>query len=114
MLLLIAFLGSALLSGCRLDMHDQPKFKPLRISDFYADQRSSRPLVEGTIARGHLNDDELTYTGKMNGQDATVFPAAVTADTMARGRERFNIYCSPCHGRLGGSDRSVPYPYLAV
>src|SRR6478672_11962516 len=86
------------ISGCRQDMHDQPKYIPLRESTFFGDARSARPVIEGTVARGHLNDDDLAYTGKTNGQDATIFPAPVTAETMARGRERFNIYCSPCHG----------------
>jgi len=88
-------------------MHDQPKYIPLRESTFFADSRSARPLVEGTVARGHLNDDDLLYTGKMNGQDATVFPRQVDAAMMARGRERFNIYCSPCHGRTGQGDGMV-------
>ena len=93
--------------GCRQDMHDQPKYIPLRESAFFGDARSARPVVEGTVARGHLNDDELAYTGKTNGQDATMFPAPVTAETMARGRERFNIYCAPCHGRTGQGDGMV-------
>jgi mono/diheme cytochrome c family protein len=88
-------------------MHDQPKYIPLRESTFFGDARSARPMVAGTVARGHLNDDELTYTGKMNGQDATVFPAPITAQTMTRGRERFDIYCSPCHGRTGQGDGMI-------
>jgi mono/diheme cytochrome c family protein len=88
-------------------MHDQPKYIPLRESTFFADSRSARPLVEGTVARGQLHDDELAYTGKVNGRDAAVFPAAVTPATMARGRERFDIYCSPCHGRTGQGDGMV-------
>src|SRR5436190_22039944 len=95
---LIAVVSFVCASGCRQDMHDQPKYIPLRESTFFADSRSARPVVEGTVARGQLREDELTYTGKVNGQEATVFPAPVTAQTMARGRERFNIYCSPCHG----------------
>jgi mono/diheme cytochrome c family protein len=95
------------LAACRQDMHDQPKYIPLRESTFFGDARSARPFVEGTVARGHLRDDDLTYTGKINGQDATVFPAPVTAATMARGRERFNIYCSPCHGRTGQGDGMI-------
>jgi len=88
-------------------MHDQPKYVPLRESTFFTDSRSARPLVAGTVARGQLRDDELLYTGKMNGQDTTVFPSPVTAATMARGRERFDIYCSPCHGRTGQGDGMV-------
>jgi mono/diheme cytochrome c family protein len=100
-------LVSLVATGCRQDMHDQPKYIPLRESTFFGDARSARPAVEGTVARGHLNDDELTYTGKVDGQDATIFPAPVTAATMARGRERFNIYCSPCHGRTGQGDGMI-------
>ena len=94
-------------AGCRQDMHDQPKYIPLRESTFFADSRSARPLVEGTVARGHLRDDELTFTGKVNGQDATVFPSPVDAVVIARGHERFDIYCSPCHGRTGQGDGMV-------
>ncbi len=94
-------------AGCRQDMHDQPKYIPLRQSTFFGDERSARPLVAGTVARGHLNDDPLLYTGKVNGQDADVFPFPVTAQVMARGQERFNIYCSPCHGRTGLGDGMV-------
>ncbi len=93
--------------ACRQDMHDQPKFIPLRESTFFADDRSARPLVDGTVARGHLRDDDLLYTGKANGQDATVFPRPVDAAMMARGRQRFDIYCSPCHGRTGQGDGMV-------
>jgi mono/diheme cytochrome c family protein len=94
-------------SGCRQDMHDQPKYVPLRQSAFFNDARSARPLVEGSVARGHLKDDELLYVGKVNGNDATVFPFRVDAGVMARGQERFNIYCSPCHGRTGQGDGMV-------
>src|SRR5882672_5591475 len=93
--------------GCRQDMHDQPKYIPLRESTFFTDSRSARPLVEGTVARGQLRDDELTYTGKVNGQDATVFPSPVDATVTNRGRERFDIYCAPCHGRTGQGDGMV-------
>ena len=94
-------------SGCRQDMHDQPKYVPLRQSAFFSDARSARPLVEGTVARGHLHDDELMYTGKVQGEDATLFPMRVDAPVMARGHERFNIYCAPCHGRTGQGDGMV-------
>jgi len=104
----VSFVSAALvLSGCRQDMHDQPKYIPLRESTFFIDARSARPLLEGTIARGHLHDDELLYGGKVNGRDATMFPFRVDAAVMARGRERFDIYCSPCHGRTGQGDGMV-------
>jgi mono/diheme cytochrome c family protein len=106
-----AFCVGALLilsaAGCRQDMHDQPKYIPLRESAFFNDARSARPIVAGTVARGHLHEDTLLYTGKINGADTTMFPFAVDDRVMARGQERFNIYCSPCHGRTGLGDGMV-------
>ncbi len=99
--------GLLALAGCRQDMHDQPKFIPLRESEFFADHRSARPLVEGTVARGDVEGDDLLYTGKADGQDSTVFPFPVTWDVMTRGHERFDIFCSPCHGRTGNGDGMV-------
>jgi len=94
-------------AACRQDMHDQPKYVPLRQSSFFGDERSARPLVPGTVARGHLHEDTLLYTGKISGADATVFPLVPDARVMARGQERFDIYCSPCHGRTGQGDGMV-------
>lgn len=87
--------------ACRRDMHDQPKYKPLRESEFFADHRSARPQVEGTVARGHLRVDAARYTGKTGDNDVTTFPFPITRDDLTRGQQRFEIYCSPCHGRLG-------------
>ncbi len=100
-ILLLCAAGALLLASCRLDMQVQPKFIPLRENDFYADQRSARTPVEGTIARGQLEDDPLLYTGKVDGKEANEFPFAITEKDLARGRERFNIFCSPCHSQLG-------------
>jgi mono/diheme cytochrome c family protein len=107
--LYVVFVTAALLvgAGCRQDMHDQPKYIPMRESTFFTDIRSARPLVEGTVARGHLRDDELLYTGKVNGADAAIFPFRVDATVMARGRDRFDIFCAPCHGRTGQGDGMV-------
>jgi mono/diheme cytochrome c family protein len=99
--------ASVLVAGCRQDMHDQPKFKPYAKSDFYADQRSARPLVDGTIARGHLNEDTLLVTGKVDGKPAAVFPFAITKAVMDRGHERYDIFCSPCHSRTGMGDGMI-------
>jgi mono/diheme cytochrome c family protein len=88
-------------------MQDQPKYIPLRQSGFFGDDRSARPFVPGTVARGQLREDTLLYTGKVNGAEATMFPFAVDEKVMARGRERFDIYCSPCHGRTGIGDGMV-------
>jgi mono/diheme cytochrome c family protein len=96
-----------LAAGCRQDMHDQPRYKPFAQSDFFADRRSARPLVDGTIARGHLRDDAVLYTGKADGKPVDAFPVAVTAAVMARGQERFDIFCSPCHGRTGAGDGMI-------
>jgi mono/diheme cytochrome c family protein len=102
--LLILALGA---TGCRQDMHDQPKYTAYKPSDFFADGRSARPLVEGTIAQGQLNDDELLHAGRVGGQPGTVFPFAIDAAVMQRGRERYNIYCTPCHGLTGEGDGMV-------
>jgi hypothetical protein len=94
--------------GCRQDMQDQPKYIPLRPSDFFGDGRSERPLIEGTVARGHLDDDTAYYTGR--GPDGTFvneFPFPVTKEVVERGQNRFNIYCTPCHDRLGNGDGRV-------
>ena len=94
-------------TACRQDMHDQPKYTAYKPSEFFSDQRSARPIVEGTIAQGQLYDDELLYTGRVAGQPATAFPFAVDATLMRRGRERYDIYCSPCHGLTGEGDGMV-------
>jgi mono/diheme cytochrome c family protein len=88
-------------------MHDQPSYSTYEESTFFADGQSARPLVEGTVARGHLNDDPLLYTGKDGDQNATVFPFPVTAEVMARGQERYDIYCAPCHARTGQGDGMI-------
>jgi mono/diheme cytochrome c family protein len=96
-----------LTAACRQDMHDQPKLTAYKPSDFFADQRSARPVIEGTVARGHLNEDELLYTGRVGGQPATMFPFAVDEALMRRGRERYDIFCAPCHGLTGDGDGMV-------
>ena len=101
----VALLG---LSACRQDMHDQPRFKPLAKSDFYADMRSERPPVADTVARGQLHDDTYFYTGKVGNTPGDYMPFPVTAKDLARGRERFNIYCAPCHSRLGDGNGMIP------
>jgi hypothetical protein len=95
----IAFL--CLTTACRRDMQDQPKYIPLRPSDFFADGRSARPLPEGTVARGELRADKIFFTGKVGDQFADHLPFPVTRTILDRGQERFNIYCTPCHGHLG-------------
>ena len=99
---LIAVALLALVSaGCRQDMHNQPKYRGLRASTFFADGSSARPLVEGTIARGTLAEDTALYTGKVGNIDVTELPFPVDQQVLDRGEERFNIYCTPCHDRTG-------------
>ncbi len=104
---LLAVVGVLLLAGCRQDMHDQPKVRPLRSSDFYADQQSARPMPVGTVARGQLHDDEYFYSGRAEGKEGEEMPFPVTEEVLERGRERFNIYCAPCHSRLGDGEGIV-------
>jgi mono/diheme cytochrome c family protein len=89
------------LAACRQDMHDAPRYEPLEASTFFANGGSSRTLVPNTVPRGFLREDELFNTGKVGGQLANLFPMPVTAQVMARGQERYNVFCSPCHGRTG-------------
>lgn len=96
------------LTGCRQDMHDQPKYKYLRSSEFFTDGRSARPAVENTVARGQLREDTVFYTGMISTpagmSPVGEFPFEVTRQVIDRGQERFNIYCSPCHGQTGSGN----------
>jgi mono/diheme cytochrome c family protein len=131
----VGVFAALLLSACsRQDMHDQPKYKPLRGSTFFEDSLSARPGVPGTVARGYLKDDLHLYTGRAGqtsaspkaippgkppGMDAKMavaaqgpifvdtFPFPVTREVLERGRERFDIFCSVCHGRLGTGEGMV-------
>lgn len=89
-------------------MANQPRYDPLEASDFFADGMSARPRVAGTVARGDISDNPFFDTGKINGQVADGFPFAVTSDVVDRGQERFNIYCSECHGRVGDGNGMIP------
>jgi mono/diheme cytochrome c family protein len=103
----LGLLAVLALAACRQDMQDQPRFKPLAESDFYADLRSARPPVEGTVARGQLHEDSYLYTGKFGNNPGDYLPFPVTDDVLARGRERFNIYCAPCHSRTGDGNGMI-------
>jgi hypothetical protein len=108
------FLGASvllvvgLLAACRIDMHVQPRINPLAKSDFFTDQRSARPPVEGTVARGHLHEDSYFYTGKIGNNPGDAMPFPLTKDVLERGRERYNIYCAPCHARVGDGNGFIP------
>lgn len=88
-------------AACRQDMHNQPKAKPQSKSAFFADGRTGRLPVEGTVARGELREDDHLYRGKVDGKFVTTFPFPIDAAVMERGRGRYNIFCSPCHGQTG-------------
>lgn len=102
-------------TGCGLDMADQPRLEPLEASSFFSHGQSARPLVEGTVARGHLQIDDAFFTGKANGKSVTKFPqdqvvkrlqlsgddASMRAAILNRGRERYDIFCSVCHDQAG-------------
>ena len=95
-----------LIAGCRQDMQDQPKLIPQRGSEVFADHRGARPQVVNTVARGQLHEDSFFYTGVVQGADGyreekIELPFPVTRDVLKRGQERFNIYCTPCHSRVG-------------
>lgn len=136
----ILVLAALAFGACRQDMHDQPKYRPLRPVDQIGsinDGRSARPLVEGAVARGELRDDVEFYTGRIAGSGKTVattpptassqlagqpasagsvglqgfvteFPMQISAADLDRGQERFNIYCSVCHGPLGDGGGMIP------
>jgi len=104
-----------LLAGCRLDMHIQPKYLPEEPTNFFSDGRSERQPVPGTVARGQLRVDELLYSGTENGVESNRFPFPITRADLERGRERFNIYCTPCHDYTGSGhgmivQRGFPQP----
>ena len=104
----VGLLGmTALLAGCRQDMHDQPKFFPQRGTSFYTDGRSARPQVENTVARNQLHQDAYFFTGLQDGKEGDGLPIPLTTEVMQRGQERYNIYCTPCHSRVGNGDGMI-------
>ncbi len=105
---ILAIVFIAFLTSCRIDMHVQPRQNPLSRSAFFPDQRSERPLVEGTVARGQLRVDTYFYSGRIGSALGDYMPFPVTKEVLERGRERYNIYCSPCHSILGDGNGFVP------
>jgi mono/diheme cytochrome c family protein len=104
---LLAIAVTLFVAGCRQDMHNQPKYKPLRASSFFPDGSSARPLVEGTVARGTLGEDEAFFTGKVGTQLMKELPFPVTKEVLDRGQQRYDIYCAPCHDRTGSGNGMV-------
>jgi len=117
--------GISLLPGCKDDPKDdggdmarQPYYRPMEPSDFFADGRSARPAIPGVVPWGRdsvttrpddsfIRANELLWTGKIGGKDAERFPLAITRPLFDRGRQQFDIYCAPCHGRTGEGDGIV-------
>jgi hypothetical protein len=93
--------------ACRQDMSSQPRYNPLSESDFFGDLQSARPLPADTVARGHLREDSLFFTGKEKGSFVDLFPFAIDAAGLKRGRERYGIFCAVCHGLAGRGDGLV-------
>jgi hypothetical protein len=94
--------------ACNQHMAVQPYNRPYTPSDVFPDGSSARPIPADTVARGHVQDDPLLFSGKdSNGQDSTEFPFPITSEVLQRGRNRYEIYCVPCHGFTGDGDGLV-------
>jgi mono/diheme cytochrome c family protein len=89
------------------DMYQQPKDVPLEPSESFSDGRSARPLVPDTVAQGQLRTNALFYTGKSDGKEATTLPMPLTVQLLKRGEERYDIYCAPCHDRIGNGNGMI-------
>ena len=96
-----AVAATSVLAGCRQDMHNQPKFVPQRGTTFFADGRSARPQVQNTVGRSQLRENSYFYTGLVGDKEGDGLPFPVTVEVLQRGQERYNIYCTPCHSRVG-------------
>jgi mono/diheme cytochrome c family protein len=109
-LAMAAVAGATVLSGCHVDMWQQPRVNPLSKSDFHADQAGSRPVVEGTVVRGRAEHTEPLHTALQDGKPIPMIPPVVVREfggptkMLARGEDRYNVYCSPCHGALGNGN----------
>ena len=98
----------AVATACRQDMHDQPRFKPQARNDFFPDLRAAREPVDGTVARGQLHEDTYFYTGKLGNNPGEALPFPVTQQVLERGQQRYNIFCAPCHSRVGDGKGMIP------
>jgi mono/diheme cytochrome c family protein len=107
---LLSLFAAALLGafGCRQQMANQPSYRPLTASDFFPDGRSARPVVPGTVARGQLRTDTELYEGRdEKGEVVSVFPFEMTEAVLERGKQRYTIFCSVCHGLTGHGDGRI-------
>ena len=96
-----AMAAMLVLAGCRQDMHNQPKMVPQRGSSVFADGRSVRPQIMNTVARSQGHEDAYFFTGLVAGKEGDGMPLPVTIELLERGQERYNIYCTACHSRVG-------------
>lgn len=103
----LALVSGLALMGCQQKMATQPYFKPLEENSYFADGRASRPIEPNTVSRGDLREDDALYTGKVDGELVDEFPISITEEVMARGHDRFNIYCAPCHSKLGDGNGMI-------
>jgi cytochrome c553 len=107
----LGWIGLAVLlifaAGCRQDMHDQPRYEPFEQNSFFADGRAARPPIPGTVPYGSAGGDPVFLSGRSGGALATALPFEVTRERLERGRERFEIFCAPCHDRLGYGDGMI-------
>jgi hypothetical protein len=98
---------SLLAGGCHEDMYQQQKFKTYTVNPFFPDSLSERQLVPGTVVHKEMQDDEILNTGMVNGKPSDIFPFPVTREVLLRGKDRFNSFCTPCHGQLGDGNGMV-------
>lgn len=108
----LGWLGAILLlalvlTGCTMTMRDQPHFEPYESTSFFQNERTARLPIADTVARGLAKTDTLLYTGKVEGQFTEVFPFSINAEMLKRGRERYDIYCAPCHDQIGAGKGMV-------
>ena len=96
-----------LCAGCRQDMFEEPKYKPLVESDMFVDGRSARPIPPATFAFGEPDEGEAVEQGTLNGKFVASIPIPLNEALLQRGRERFDIYCAPCHSRLGNGNGMI-------
>lgn len=112
--LTIATVAVALLAGCHTDMWHQPKLKAQSAATFFADGKGDRPLVANTVPVGYLRDNEALYTGKTGNKPVAQLPMPLTRELLQRGQERYNVFCSPCHGKVGDGQGMIAQRGLAL
>ncbi len=104
----ILLIGALALMGCRQDMHDQPRYRLNAASDFWSDRRAARPAVKGTVPRNMNKAGNPGYwTGEVGGKPVEVLPVPLTKALLERGKDRYQVFCTPCHGQTGYGDGMI-------